>query len=121
TGGGSLLGYDDYARRKNEEKDRLSAQSEEWLEQSNDAHLDKIGSKISAIKDLSLGIKKEIRDSNTLLDQMESGVAMTGGMLKGSIGRLADMTQTATKKHMLYLIVFVVGLFLTLYYGATFF
>jgi hypothetical protein len=31
---------------------------------------------------LSLGIKKEIRDSNTLLDHMESGVAMTGGMLK---------------------------------------
>jgi hypothetical protein len=29
-----------------------------------------------------LGIKKEIRDSSTLLDQMESGVAMTGGMLK---------------------------------------
>ena len=46
------MGYDDYARRKNEEKDRLSAQSEEWLEQSNDAHLDKIGSKISAIKDV---------------------------------------------------------------------
>jgi hypothetical protein len=31
------------------------------------------------------------------------------------------MTQTATKKHMLYLIVFIVGLFLTVYYGISFF
>jgi hypothetical protein len=50
--GGGLLGYDDYSRRKNDEKDRLSAQSEEWIEQSNDAHLDKIGAKISAMKDV---------------------------------------------------------------------
>lgn len=37
------------------------------------------------------------------------------------MNRLTDMTQSATKKHMVYLVGFIVGVFLTAYYGLSFF
>lgn len=99
----------------------MSAQTEEWIEQSNDAQLVSIGSKISTVKELTLGIRKEVQRSTDELDRLESGLSLSGGLLKGSMNRLANVTQSATKKHMIYLVGFVVAVFLTAYYGLSFF
>jgi len=112
-----LLGFD----KKDYRGPHQNAQTEEWMEELNNDGLEKIGSKVSTIKELSLGVRNEIKDSTDVLSQLESGMYLTGGMLKGSMGRLSDMTQSATKKHMLYLVLFIVGLFLALYYGLSFF
>ncbi|KAL6049042.1 BET1-like protein [Balamuthia mandrillaris] len=112
----SLLLGGDGGGPRDRERDLLQAQTDQLLEEDNDRYLTNMVSKIGFVKELAQGIQGDIRESNSLLEQMESGIQSTGVMLKGTATRLTEMTKTATTKQMLAFIGVVVIIFFCLWY-----
>jgi len=61
-------------------------------------------------------MKKDINETSTMLEQMESGMLGAKGLLSGTMSRLSTLNQTATTKQMMYLVLACVVGFLGLYY-----
>jgi len=76
-----------------------------------------LAEKIKQMKDLSHDIEYEIRDSNKILDEMDSGVDKSGHLIKGTINRLSTLSQSyISARTSCYLILGIVFLFWLIYY-----
>ena len=69
---------------------------------------------------LTIDIGNEVREQNSLLDQMGSGFESTRDMLQGSLARIGVMLDTSSGKHMCYMVLFVVFVVIFLYWLMTF-
>lgn len=69
---------------------------------------------------LTIDIGNEVREQNSLLDQMGDGFQSTRDMLQGSLTRIGSMLETTSGKHMCYMILFVVFVVIFLYWMITF-
>jgi blocked-early-in-transport protein 1 len=69
---------------------------------------------------LTIDIGNEVREQNSLLDQMGSGFESTRDMLQGSLARIGVMLDTSSGKHMCYMVLFVVFVVVFLYWMMTF-
>eukprot|EP01087_Luapelamoeba_hula_P014441 TRINITY_DN4225_c0_g1_i1.p1 TRINITY_DN4225_c0_g1~~TRINITY_DN4225_c0_g1_i1.p1 ORF type:complete len:119 (-),score=16.82 TRINITY_DN4225_c0_g1_i1:63-419(-) len=104
------------ARTRGQEPSAHNSQTDQFLEQDGDRQLNAISDKVRAIKEMSTGIKKDIVETSSMLDQMERGMSSTSGMLQGSIARLTNLSHTATTRQMMMFIGGVVVAFVGLYY-----
>jgi blocked-early-in-transport protein 1 len=68
------------------------------------------------LKGLTIDIGNEVREQNSLLDQMQDGFASTGDMLAGSLRRIGTMLQAGGAKHMMYMVIFIIAVFILLYW-----
>eukprot|EP01135_Chromosphaera_perkinsii_P003026 Nk52_evm8s233 gene=Nk52_evmTU8s233 len=80
-------------------------------ENENDALVNGMAGKISALKDLTINIRDEVRDHNKHLDQMELDFGNAGGLLGNTMKRLGIMTNAGHNSHMCYLIIFILVVF----------
>jgi blocked-early-in-transport protein 1 len=69
---------------------------------------------------LTIDIGNEVREQNSLLDQMGDGFQSTRDMLQGSLARIGIMLETSSGKHMCYMVLFVVFVVIFLYWMMTF-
>lgn len=67
-----------------------------------------------------MDIGSEVREQNSLLDQMSEGFSSTGDMLQGSLAKIGIMLDTTSGKHMCYMILFVVFVVVFLYWMMTY-
>ena len=67
-----------------------------------------------------MDIGSEVREQNSLLDQMGEGFLSTGDMLQGSLAKIGIMLDTNSGKHMCYMVLFVVFVVIFLYWMMTF-
>ncbi|KAH7476988.1 hypothetical protein PRNP1_000846 [Phytophthora ramorum] len=92
-------------------------QAKRLLEDQNDEQISHLSLQITQLKQLSGNIHSEVVDQNRFLDGMGKEFDNTEGLLGGTMKRLGIMMDQGGSKHMLYLILFVVVVFVLLYFA----
>lgn len=86
------------------------------LEQQNNERIDLLSDQVARLKGLTIDIGNEVRDQNSLLDNMGDGFQNTKDLLAGSLQRIGTMLQTGGGKHMCYMVSFCVFVMIFLYW-----
>jgi len=89
--------------------------SQNLMELENNRRIGLLGDQVAQLKAISLDIHDEVEAQTGLLENMDQQFGNTGDMLNKTMEKLAVMLKTGNKKHMLYLIAFVVGTFLIIW------
>jgi len=90
------------------------------LEQQNNDRISELSEQVARLKGLTVDIGSEVREQNSLLDQMGEGFLSTGDMLQGSLAKIGIMLDTSSGKHMCYMVLFVVFVVVFLYWMMTY-
>ena len=93
----------------------MSSQAYE-REQQNNARLEALASKVTALRGVTIDIYDSARDQ-TLLDNTNETFSSLGSTLKGSAGRLGRMAAQGNKVAVLKLAGMIIGGVLVLYWG----
>ncbi|KAF5382934.1 hypothetical protein D9757_006283 [Collybiopsis confluens] len=80
----------------------------EDLENQNDENLEGLSSKVRLLKDLTIGIGDEIKDSALQLSQMNDAYAETSGILSGTFRRMNNMASRQGCRWLWYILFLVV-------------
>ena len=99
---------------------RYSDTNANILEQQNNERIFELGEQVARLKGLTIDIGNEVRDQNSLLDQMGDGFMNTRDLLQGSLRRIGTMLESGGSKHMCYMVGFVVFVVVFLYWMMTF-
>ena len=90
------------------------------MEQQNNDRISELSDQVSRLKGLTIDIGNEVREQNSLLDDMGEGFASTGDLLAGSLRRIGTMLESGGAKHMCYMVAFVVFVMVFLYWLMTY-
>jgi blocked-early-in-transport protein 1 len=90
------------------------------LEQQNNERIYELSEQVSRLKGLTIDIGNEVREQNSLLDQMGDGFMNTRDLLQGSLRRIGTMLESGGSKHMCYMVGFVVFVVVFLYWVMAF-
>merc|ERR1712165_609705 len=85
------------------------------MEQQNNDKINQLSDQVALLKGLTIDIGNEVREQNSLLDQMGDGFANTGDLLAGSLRKIGTMLESGGAKHMCYMVGFIVTVFVLLY------
>ena len=85
------------------------------MESQNNERISELSEQVARLKGLTIDIGNEVRNQNSLLDQMQDGFSSTGDMLAGSLRRIGTMLQSGGSKHMMYMVCFIVAVMVLLY------
>ncbi len=85
------------------------------MEQQNNDKIDQLSDQVALLKGLTIDIGNEVREQNSLLDQMGDGFSNAGELLAGSLKKIGTMLESGGAKHMLYMVGFIVVVFVLLY------
>lgn len=86
------------------------------LEQQNNERINELSEHVARLKGLTLDIGNEVREQNSLLDNMGDGFSNTRDLLANSLGRIGHMLESTGGKHMCYLVGFSVAVMVFLWY-----
>ncbi|PKS11511.1 hypothetical protein jhhlp_003276 [Lomentospora prolificans] len=89
-------------------------------ERQNNARLDELSSKVSALRGITIDIYDNARSQDVIDNTSETFSSMTTS-LKGSAGRLGRMAAAGNKVAVLKLSAILVGIFIFLYYVSKLF
>eukprot|EP01067_Filipodium_phascolosomae_P004863 Filipodium_phascolosomae@DN283_c0_g1_i1.p1 len=92
------------------------AYSNSVLEQQNDESINELETKVSSLKHIAMGISREAKDSNNLLDSMGGQFDHARSLLANTLKRLNVLVTKAGPGHMWIIALFVIVLFLIMYY-----
>jgi blocked-early-in-transport protein 1 len=95
---------------------RMNDTNSNILEQQNNERIFELGEQVSRLKGLTIDIGNEVREQNSLLDQMGDGFMNTKDLLQGSLRRIGTMLESGGSKHMCYMVGFVVFVVVFLYW-----
>lgn len=80
------------------------------LENQNDEALEGLSAKVKLLKDITIGIGSEVRESTIQLSQMNDAFTETGGILAGTFRRMNNMAERQGCRWLWY-IVFLILVF----------
>lgn len=80
------------------------------LENQNDEALEGLSAKVKLLKDITVGIGNEVRESTIQLSQMNDAFTETGGILAGTFRRMNNMAERQGCRWLWY-IVFLILVF----------
>ncbi|EED91443.1 predicted protein [Thalassiosira pseudonana CCMP1335] len=86
------------------------------MENQNNDRINELSDQVARLKGLTIDIGNEVREQNSLLDNMGEGFSNVGDMLTGSLARIGTMLESGGAKHMCYLVAFVVFVMVFLYW-----
>jgi blocked-early-in-transport protein 1 len=78
------------------------------VEQQNNERISMLSDQVARLKGLTIDIGNEVREQNSLLDNMGDGFQSTRDMLSGSLRRISTMLESGGMKHMCYMVAFCV-------------
>ena len=87
-----------------------------FQEQQNNERISELSDQVARLKGLTIDIGNEVREQNSLLDNMGDGFTNVGDMLTGTLARMGVMLDRGGAKHMCYLVAFVVFVMVFLYW-----
>jgi blocked early in transport 1 len=90
------------------------------LEQQNNERINELADHVSRLKGLTIDIGNEVREQNSLLDNMGDGFQNTRDMLQGSLRRIGTMLEQGGAKHMCYMVAFCVFIMIFLWFLMSF-
>lgn len=85
------------------------------MEQQNNDKIDQLSSQVAMLKGLTIDIGNEVKEQNSLLDQMGDGFANTGDLLAGSLRKIGTMLEKGGARHMCMMVGFIVAVIVLLY------
>lgn len=86
------------------------------MEQQNNDRIAELSDQVSRLKSLTIDIGNEVREQNSLLDNMGDGFSTTRDLLQGSLRRIGVMLERGGSKHMCYMVAFIVAVMVFLYW-----
>eukprot|EP00695_Tsukubamonas_globosa_P000611 TRINITY_DN1518_c0_g1_i1.p1 TRINITY_DN1518_c0_g1~~TRINITY_DN1518_c0_g1_i1.p1 ORF type:complete len:132 (-),score=6.19 TRINITY_DN1518_c0_g1_i1:53-448(-) len=86
-------------------------ETEQLLESANNERIEHLSKKTEILRGISVDLNKELKEQNTLLDEMESDMSRTRETLGGTVTKLADVMSMKSNQHMCYLVLCIVGVF----------
>jgi blocked-early-in-transport protein 1 len=86
------------------------------LESQNNDRINELSDHVARLKGLTIDIGNEVREQNSLLDNMGDGFENTRDMLAGSLRRIGTMLESGGMKHMCYMVAFCVFVILFLWW-----
>lgn len=78
------------------------------LEGQNDEMLEGLGAKVKLLKDISIGIGNEVRESAIQLSQMNDAFTETGGILAGTFRRMNNMAARQGCRWLWYIVFLII-------------
>ncbi|CAL1696481.1 unnamed protein product [Somion occarium] len=78
------------------------------LEGQNDEHLEGLTAKVKMLKDITIGIGNEVRESTIQLSHMNDAFAETSGILSGTFRRLNNMASRQGCRWLWYILFLIV-------------
>eukprot|EP00568_Trieres_chinensis_P007901 CAMPEP_0183307210 /NCGR_PEP_ID=MMETSP0160_2-20130417/17036_1 /TAXON_ID=2839 ORGANISM="Odontella Sinensis, Strain Grunow 1884" /NCGR_SAMPLE_ID=MMETSP0160_2 /ASSEMBLY_ACC=CAM_ASM_000250 /LENGTH=126 /DNA_ID=CAMNT_0025470757 /DNA_START=174 /DNA_END=554 /DNA_ORIENTATION=+ len=90
------------------------------MEQQNNDRINELSESVARLKGLTIDIGNEVKEQNSLLDNMGDSFGNVGDMLAGSLKRIGTMLEKGGAKHMCYMIGFVVFVMCFLYWLMTY-
>jgi len=78
------------------------------LEGQNDEALEGLSAKVKLLKDITIGIGNEVRESTVQLSQMNDAFAETSGILQGTFRRMNNMAERQGCRWLWYIVFLVV-------------
>jgi len=78
------------------------------LEGQNDEAIEGLSAKVKLLKDITIGIGNEVRESTIQLSQMNDAFTETGGILAGTFRRMNNMATRQGCRWLWYIVFFVV-------------
>lgn len=96
-------------------ENRPSTSSNDLVEEENQRLTDELQGKIGALKSLTIDIGNEVRYQDKLLRGFDDDMDRTGGFLSNTMNRVVRLGRGGHHKHMLYMFLFALGVFLLLY------
>ena len=94
----------------------LSYGNQNLMEQQNEERVAMLAAQVSQLKSLSIDIGNEVREQNTLLDEMDGSFGSVTSLLGTNITRIGNMLKTGGGRHMMMLVGFVVFVMIFLYW-----
>jgi len=113
----SLLGIPD--KNDNTAAKLAMQQDEELVQKQNDKTLDEIARKVGIIKKVSMDIEQGIGDGIKIADDVDNDMGGVQGLLSGTMQRLGNLASSGGSRHMCYLVVFIVFVFILVYFIIT--
>ena len=86
------------------------------LEQQNNERINELSESVARLKGLTIDIGNEVREQNSLLDNMGDGFSNTRDMLQSSLRRIGTMLESGGAKHMCYMVAFCVFVMIFLWW-----
>lgn len=86
------------------------------MEQQNNDRINELSEHVARLKGLTVDIGNEVKEQNSLLDNMGDNFGNVGDMLAGSLKKIGTMLERGGAKHMCYMIGFVVFVMVFLYW-----
>eukprot|EP01066_Platyproteum_vivax_P007189 Platyproteum_vivax@DN274_c0_g1_i1.p2 len=93
-----------------------TAVSHTVLEEQNEQYINDLEGKVSSLKNIALGISKEAKESNSLLDSMSGQFDNVKTSLGNTMKQLGNLMQRNGGLHMWAMAGFVVFVFLVMYF-----
>ncbi|KAI0762628.1 hypothetical protein C8Q74DRAFT_1371638 [Fomes fomentarius] len=78
------------------------------LESQNDEHLEGLTAKVKLLKDITIGIGNEVRESTVQLSQMNDAFSETSGILAGTFRRMNNMAVRQGCRWLWYIVFLIV-------------
>ncbi|XP_075160056.1 blocked early in transport 1 [Haematobia irritans] len=85
------------------------------LEEENERAAEELKQKIGALKSLTIDIGNEVRYQDKLLRGIDDDMDRTQGFLGNTMGRVVRLAKNGGSRHMCYMFLFVLFVFLILY------
>jgi blocked-early-in-transport protein 1 len=90
------------------------------MESQNNERIDELSDQVARLKGLTIDIGNEVREQNSLLDGIGDTFSNTGDLLQGSLRRIGTMLESGGTKHMCYMVAFIVGVMIFLWWLMSF-
>ncbi|KAL1707670.1 hypothetical protein EV121DRAFT_277862 [Schizophyllum commune] len=78
------------------------------LERQNDEHLEGLSAKVQMLKNITVGIGKEVKESTIQLSEMNDAFAETSGILSGTFRRMNNMAERQGCRWLWYIVFLII-------------
>mmetsp|Transcript_13290 Transcript_13290/g.14727 ORF Transcript_13290/g.14727 Transcript_13290/m.14727 type:complete len:136 (+) Transcript_13290:22-429(+) len=107
------------AKRQHGPRDYQQNQAD-IIRRQNDANVDILDERVAAIHRQAQEISILIGDTTQDTQALSGSVVNAKDIVKSLLGKLEDLSQSGSNKLMLYMVLFVVGVFLLIYFLMTY-
>ncbi|VDD93636.1 unnamed protein product [Enterobius vermicularis] len=90
----------------------------DFMERQNDDLVEKLSSKVAALKKITIAIGDDVRDQNRLLNEVDSEFDASKSLLGSTMKRLGIVARSGGGSMLCYLVLFSLFVFFIIYYLA---
>eukprot|EP00474_Spongospora_subterranea_P009592 CRZ10050.1 hypothetical protein [Spongospora subterranea] len=87
------------------------------LENENDELVGNLNLKLDQLKHVTVELGRETREQNQMLEGLNSSMSDASSLLSSTVKKLGDMVSKTSNRHLWYLALFILFVFLVIYFS----